>query len=268
MLVLDLNNSLSTDGIKKEKDYQDKKNEIINALSTLGFFYAQNHGIEEKEIKQLFKIAKQFFNEKEEIKNKYPFTGNEGYSRLGQERLSKKYQLDYKEAFNLPSNFKQLEHPLPEIFENDKAFLDTFTKKCNQTCQTILREIALSLDLDKDYFIKAHQYEDKSGSIMRILHYPPLSKDIDRNTITRAGSHSDYGTLTLLFQEDSEIGEENSGLQVLKDQNSDEWLDVPYKKGSIIVNVADLLSIWTEGRLRSAKHRVVLPENSKLDTNR
>jgi isopenicillin N synthase-like dioxygenase len=47
----------------------------------------------------------------------------------------------------------------------------------------------------------------QNTSLMRMLHYPPLPENIHAGT-ERLGEHSDYGTLTLLFQD--EIG----GLEV------------------------------------------------------
>jgi isopenicillin N synthase-like dioxygenase len=48
-----------------------------------------------------------------------------------------------------------------------------------------------------------------------------------------------------------------SGLQVRHDKNN--WINVGNKEGCIVVNTGDLMSIWTEGRMKSAVHRVLVP---------
>lgn len=90
----------------------------------------------------------------------------------------------------------------------------------------------------------------------------------------RAGAHSDYGSVTLLFQRGGQ-----AGLEILPPgddgdgQGQGKWVGVPvYPPGSdssthggqggmppILVNIGDLLSYWTDGLLKSTVHRVVFP---------
>jgi isopenicillin N synthase-like dioxygenase len=87
-----------------------------------------------------------------------------------------------------------------------------------------------------------------------MLYYPQTSQPADKETI-RAGAHSDYGSLTLLFRLPGQ-----SGLQL---QTPEGWIDVPVSPPSttdttppILVNIGDLLSYWTAGLLKSTVHRV------------
>lgn len=109
---------------------------------------------------------------------------------------------------------------------------------------------------------------------MRLIHYPAvpfepsnrsatpdsgLGSDVaDESVDIRAGAHSDYGSLTLLFQQPTDQG----GLQVLSSKTNT-WLDVPAIPGAIVVNIGDALEFWTAGRLRSTIHRVVFPRTEK-----
>jgi isopenicillin N synthase-like dioxygenase len=69
----------------------------------------------------------------------------------------------------------------------------------------------------------------------------------------RIGPHTDFGTLTLLDRQ--------PGLGCLQVQLADgRWVDAPHVPGALIVNVADLLALWSAGRWRSARHRVLPPD--------
>jgi isopenicillin N synthase-like dioxygenase len=98
------------------------------------------------------------------------------------------------------------------------------------------------------------------------LHYPavPESSDYKPEVDIRAGAHSDYGSITLLFQRPGQ-----PGLEILTP--SKEWSPVPvHPPGTdpnalppILVNIGDLLSYWTNRLLKSTVHRVIFPSDSR-----
>ena len=63
------------------------------------------------------------------------------------------------------------------------------------------------------------------------------------------GPHTDFGCLTVLSQDD--VG----GLQVL-DAGGD-WVTAHPIRGTLVVNVGDLLARWSNDRFRSTPHRVI-----------
>ena len=96
------------------------------------------------------------------------------------------------------------------------------------------------------YFTRLHSGEAVS---LRLLCYPPVNAANLQPGQLGAGAHTDYGFLTLLFQDN--VG----GLQV--QDKTGAWIDVPPIPGAIVVNSGDLLERWTNRRYRSTLHRVV-----------
>ncbi|RUP44913.1 hypothetical protein BC936DRAFT_148870 [Jimgerdemannia flammicorona] len=104
----------------------------------------------------------------------------------------------------------------------------------------------------KNWFSDRHAYDIPSGDILRILHYPPVESHIDD---IRAGSHTDYGSITLVFQHD--IG----GLEIYAGRSR--WISAPVIPDCILVNLGDCLEFWTNGLLKSTLHRVVFRSNTQ-----
>ncbi|CAN8259561.1 unnamed protein product [Cochlearia groenlandica] len=63
------------------------------------------------------------------------------------------------------------------------------------------------------------------------------------------GRHSDMGMLTVLLQDD--IG----GLYV-KQNDDNNWTEIPPLHGALVINVGDTLQILSNGKYKSAEHRV------------
>lgn len=141
----------------------------------------------------------------------------------------------------------------------------TFADLCASLSRRLMRLFAQALAIDPaaggpEYFTPSHTSANgPSGSIMRLLYYPAPPSDYDHASDIRAGAHSDYGSLTLLFQNANE-----TGLEILSPGGG--WSPVPIVTEAICVNIGDLLSYWTGGLLRSTVHRVVVPrdENQEL----
>ena len=111
-------------------------------------------------------------------------------------------------------------------------------------CLRLLPVLALALGLDRDWFAP---YFAQPTTFLRLLHYPPQAVDAPDDAFGSA-PHTDYGFITLLAQDD------RGGLQVRRRDGS--WLDAPPIPGTWVVNVADMLSRWTNGRWQSTPHLV------------
>ena len=146
--------------------------------------------------------------------------------------------------------------PDPLHFEGAefKLTMQGFFARCKDVHDVLMRGIGLGMGLDVDFF---EEYVRTGDNKLRLLHYPPVAPGgFQGGKKVRAGAHSDYGSLTLLFQD------QRGGLQV---EGSDgRWVDVRPIPGTIVVNAGDLLARWSNDLIRSTKHRVVEPPSLSL----
>jgi isopenicillin N synthase-like dioxygenase len=111
---------------------------------------------------------------------------------------------------------------------------------------TVMEILAKGLPYGDDIF--AEFLSNDPVCALRLLHYPPQrSKDTNQ---LGAGAHTDFGAITLLLQDDS------GGLEVLND-GTGEWVPVDSDPDAYVVNIGDMLDLWTKGIYKSNTHRVI-----------
>ena len=109
----------------------------------------------------------------------------------------------------------------------------------------LMRGFALGLGLAENFFLRS---DTRPLSRASYVYYPPQPANAPEDSFG-VGPHTDFGVLTVLCQDS--VG----GLQV-QDAKGD-WVQAPPIDGTLVVNVADLLSRWTDGAYKSTPHRVV-----------
>lgn len=136
-------------------------------------------------------------------------------------------------------------HQIPD--SQFKTPLLEYYQALSELSTVIMRILALGLrTFDTSVF--ADFCQDPIASV-RLLHYPP-HPDTNDSTLVGTGAHTDFGAITLLLQDG------NSGLQVLN-QDTKEWLDVAPREDAYVVNIGDMLDVWTSGAYKSTVHRVI-----------
>jgi isopenicillin N synthase-like dioxygenase len=126
-----------------------------------------------------------------------------------------------------------------------------------ELARDLMRLFALALHLPQTWF------DDKIDQHMTNLtanYYPPQLSPPAPGQL-RKGQHSDWGSLTILYQDDAP-----GGLQVLDKRNR--WRDVPALPGSFVINIGDLMAAWTNDRWVSTVHRVINPPREQATTER
>lgn len=241
--------------------------EIYQACHQVGFLYLVNHGIPQLKIYQAFEQSKQLFAlplEQKQVIAWSTAANNRGYIGIERERLDETQPGDLKEAFNVGRELAIESQRAATLAVNQwpvgqdefKTTISDFFEVCTTAANRVFRAFAMALKMPETFIAEKHQF---CGYTLRLLHYPPLNI-VPKSGQIRAGAHSDYGTLTLLFQDT--VG----GLEVqLADQS---WISAPYIPNAILINTGDLTQRWSNDVFRSTKHRVVLPEEDKISCDR
>ncbi|QIJ90237.1 Oxidoreductase [Mesoflavibacter sp. HG96] len=241
-------------------------NEIGKAYEEIGFVALKGHFLDDELVDDLYSEIKNFFELPVDTKRQYEIPGiggQRGYVSFGKESAKGKKEGDLKEFWHFgqyveddpkraeeyPQNVEVKE--IPRFNEVGKKAYQTLEK----TAKYVLRALALHLGLEETYF---DNYIHNGNSILRPIHYPPITQEPDN--AVRAAAHGDINLITLL------MGAQGRGLQV-QNHNGD-WIDAIAEPDELMINVGDMLSRHTNNRLKSTIHRVVNPPRELWGTSR
>lgn len=229
---------------------------IQGACRNFGFFYIRGHGVRPECLQALDAASRRFFDLPEEIKMRNAMAKAglawRGFFPVGGELTSGKP--DIKEGLyfgsELPSSHPRVaagwplhgQNLWPDEVPELRMAVSEYMRAVAKAASVLLEGIALSLDLESDYF--AANYTAEPTVLFRIFHYPAVETNAESWGV---GEHTDYGLLTLLAQD------ENGGLQVKTPAG---WIDAPPITGTLVCNIGDMLDRLTGGWFRSTPHRV------------
>lgn len=259
------------DGSSAER--KEAATQVLHGFQKAGFIYLTNHGIPQSTIDSAFAQSAQFFKRPQEQKDAMGWDcpeSNRGYTGMGREKVTQ--ESDHAKVAELraavPDLKESLEigregvegYPNPGfLFSGDdadqqgKAFKKevlAFFDTCQNLHVEVMRAIALGLGIEETWF---DEYTSDGDNTLRLLHYPATPKSVFKNNANqvRAGSHSDYGSVTLLFQDS------RGGLQVQSPKGT--FVNATPIPGTIVINAGDLLARWSNDSIKSTIHRVVEP---------
>lgn len=245
-----------------------KKNitlEIEKACKNVGFFYLVNHGIKSNIIDDITVLSKVFFkqsiSEKKLIEHSNSIY-NIGYVGIGEEG-SAYSSGDLHEGFDfvredfyygnelIKGDIRMISNQWPQ---NNNDFKKVFLEYANSVyllAKNLFSFFGDILGVDESRFQKL---VNNPMQLTRLMYYPPV---IDANNKSYGtGPHTDHECFTLLLQCDKV-----EALEVL--DLHDNWVKVPPIKYSYVVNIGDLLSLWTGGTFKSTMHRVINKSGSE-----
>ncbi|KAJ5432943.1 uncharacterized protein N7458_012099 [Penicillium daleae] len=276
--VIDFSSVDSTSPEERQKLAQT----VFDACSQVGFFYIRNHGIPETLVNGIHDAARHFFDLPEEEKMKF-YIGNSqvsikypmkfrGYSPIGGEKstgteddpvpeeeatgvLSEAFDIGYEVVMDSTKPKNAVLPPDPyELYGDNQwpdektipGFSKMYIKYCISAldlCRKMMKIFALALGLPETYFDSSIQ---TPGVTSRMMHYPaqPVSGEVQEGL----GAHTDWECFTILSQG------KVPGLEILNHKG--EWILAPPIPGTLVVNIADCLSTWTNKKFKSTIHRV------------
>ncbi len=231
----------------------------IRAASVeVGFFYITDHGVPASLIAKTHDMSRRFFalplaeKRRAEINHRH-----RGFLKIGEAVMHGAKRPDLKESFifglDLPESDpdviagKKLMGPniWPPALSEMQGVLDAYYAAVIACGEQLLRALAIALDKKEAFLLEKFRKPLARGSI---IYYPPQPPDLG-DTQFGVSPHSDYGCLTLLWQDDS------GGLQVHAKDGS--WIMAPPIDGTFVVNIGDLLARWTNDLFASTEHRVI-----------
>jgi isopenicillin N synthase-like dioxygenase len=234
---------------------------VGDAASSGGIFYVENHGVPAAVVDAQFRLAHEFFaidvTEKAAI-DVARSNCFRGYEAFASQTIDAASPGDLKEGFIMgpeldaahphvlagyPNTGANLWPLRPPHF---KAQMLAWVDQMNALGRRLAALLARSLDLPEEYFAAALLEPMTYSQLFHYLSQPrmPLASQLG------AGAHVDWGFLTILAQDD--VG----GLEVRDALGG--WSAAPPVPGTLVVILGEMILRLTNGRYRSATHRVAI----------
>ncbi|KAI9808089.1 MAG: hypothetical protein M1827_007509 [Pycnora praestabilis] len=244
--------------------------QITHGFKTAGFIYLKNFDIPSSTISNVFSESAKFFKRPQSQKDQLAWEtpeSNRGYNAQGREKVTQLGDPDEVEALRAAApdlkesmeigreGVQEFPNKWPDKFGDAegmefKKTLREFFETCQGLHVEVMRAIASGMGLHEGFF---DEYTNAGDNSLRLLHYPAVKKEVfARNKQqVRAGEHSDYGTMTLLFQDS------RGGLQVQSPNGT--FVNATPIPDTVVVNAGDILARWSNDAIKSTLHRVVEP---------
>lgn len=238
--------------------------ELDAAFSTVGFVYLKNHGIKRQLIDGVFRASEDLFKLPMDLKQKFlrsspqmTFNGKNycGYLGPNQDILGvtdNKVLQEIRETYDVQSlNGTFPDEDAPEFRRSVTAIMPDLCRLTQRLLLCLSKALGLAEDFLANQHVNMFDGSGKNASTFRSLYYPPLNDSELQPGTERCGQHADYGTITLLFQDDM------GGLEVL---SKGEWIPATPMADTVLVNLGEMMQFWTSDRYTATVHRVRVPE--------
>ena len=237
---------------------------IALACREWGFFRVVGHGVPEDLRKRFYREQKVFFALPGSVKASVRRSGGNAWGYFDRE-LTQNVR-DWKEIFDFgrtPQPSLPDDHPCnrccdgrnlwPQGYPSFELTMKEYFRACETLAFRLLEVLCAGLGAPRDrlhsHFIGRHT------SFLRLNHYPrcenPAPPEAGMDTALGhfgVNRHTDAGAFTILCQDGL------AGLQAYKDGR---WLLVDPAPDALLVNVGDMLQVWSNDRYRAPLHRVL-----------
>eukprot|EP01084_Bolivina_argentea_P091484 164696_1 len=232
---------------------------LMSTLNNTGCFYLKDHGISSQIIDEALNGVKMFFAYSNDLKSQIKINKNQrGWlDSVSVKSAKMKYTniSDYKQVLffgpDIKENDPDIGKPMvalnqwPNFMQELPSKIYPYYNEVMRVGDIVLEAVAIGLGVKQQFF---KQYYTKSLGRGQLLYYPVPT---DRKTqIFGVGPHTDLGMISIILQDDK------GGLQFFS-RLYQEWIDVKPIDGTLIINIGDMLEIWSGFKLRSTIHRVI-----------
>jgi isopenicillin N synthase-like dioxygenase len=224
---------------------------VHQACRDWGFFQVTGHGIEPSVIDEIFAVSHTFFEQSAADKRRLLRDADNPWGYFDRE-LTKNRQ-DCKEIYDFGPDSgdgrgpRWPDEPLRRRFE-------PAVRACYASCTTLSMRLlsVIASNLGASPQVLARGFEAGAHTSFRRLNfYPKSASDNAGDAPQRSfgvGEHTDAGALTILLQD------EQPGLEV---QREGRWHLVQPRRGALVVNIGDIVQVWSNDRYKAAPHRVL-----------
>jgi isopenicillin N synthase-like dioxygenase len=238
--------------------------EFARAYGDLGFAYVENHGIDEALIYAIFEANRVFHDQPPEAKMAVALNAlHRGYipfeastdvtselAEVTKPNLSESFMMMREDVAPLPGAYLSGPNQWPDL-KGFRNICETYHAALCELGQRLLQIALRACGADMQAGMAGFE---TPTTWLRLLHYPPRP-EAAADDLYGSAPHVDFGALTILAQDN--VG----GLEVQTPEG--DWIAVPPRPGSFIVNVGGMLNRMSNGRLRATPHRVINPEGAE-----
>ncbi|KAI0172767.1 putative 2OG-Fe(II) oxygenase family oxidoreductase [Hypoxylon sp. FL1284] len=252
--IIDLSGYLNP---KSPEDKERVVKEVRDAARQYGFFQAKGHGVPLSLQQDLIRCMGNVFNLPKEDKMKMSFLENpcrRGYEASGMSHREGDALPDAKECFFVGRDDPVVElsgfygpNVWPDLPSADfRGPVTEYYEKTSALGQAIW---AMLLEGLGQPAATVQRLARRPIVPMKMIRYPPARQAAAGQF--GIGAHTDFGGVTLLFQQPGKDGLEvwHEGLGA--------WIDVPALEDVYVVNCGDMVQRWSAGAYKSARHRVI-----------
>lgn len=223
---------------------------LNDACAEWGVFHAIDHGVDKELTARVFEQMRQFFAIEVGEKRRIERTAENPWGFHDRE-LTKNVR-DWKEIFDFGPPHGSVRAQWPRDLPEFRSTMEEFYSVCAALSRALLGAIATNLGEAPAKLVRCFE---EHTSFLRLNYYPtcddpaaadsPSSPERGHLGISR---HTDAGALTVLLQD------EQPGLQV---NHAGRWHLVPSKPGALVINLGDVVQVWSNDRYLAPEHRVL-----------
>jgi isopenicillin N synthase-like dioxygenase len=258
MLIPEISLNINTDA-----DAEHVRTQLQHACHSHGFFYLVDHGISITEVNSVLRRMQQFFSQPGSTKKQLERSATNPWGYYDKE-LTKNRQ-DWKEILDIGADARanvtdEGSHPFPKAkaqWPTEPPDFQTIMQSYMAQCAALSERLRILLveSLGSSSSEQLAAFGEDHSSFLRLNHYPicPNPAPADAGFTPTSGElgispHTDAGALTLLLQSDV------AGLQVY---HQDQWHTITPKAGAVMVNIGDVVQVWSNDTYPAPLHRVL-----------